>query len=162
MNEKFAVAQNVARFSVSAVATFLGWRGFLAIVWIVSMALDYVSGTVAAIKAGDWTSTQAREGLFHKGGVILIVFAAVLLDFLLKIMQQSGALDLPFVYNATLMPLTMGWFTITEIGSAIENAAKMGVEIPPWLLSKIRQILSAINGSQDKPEDEKPDNKNGE
>ena len=157
-------AQGAAWATMSTVSATLGWRGGLVIIWIVSMVLDYVTGTVAALKAGEWSSAKAREGLFHKGGMFAIVCAATLLDFLLKIMQHSGAVDLPFVYDATLMPITMAWFSVTEIGSSIENAAKQGVEIPPWFRAKIRRFLSVINGSQNvedenEKQDEKPDEK---
>ena len=44
--------------AASAVGILLGWKGTLAIIWVAAMALDYISGTFAACKAGEWSSTS--------------------------------------------------------------------------------------------------------
>ena len=62
----------VAAFFTAAGA-FLGWQGVMIVVWVVMMLLDYLTGTFAAVKAGQWSSAVARQGLWHKGGMIVVV-----------------------------------------------------------------------------------------
>ena len=131
----------------STAAVAFGWRGGLALIWVLAMILDYATGTVAAIKKGDWNSHKAREGLFHKGGMIAVICAAVLLDLLLRIVQQTGIVSFPFVYNAVLMPVVMAGYAVTEIGSSIENAAAFGAPIHPWLLHAIELAREAVDAA---------------
>ena len=37
---------------IGAFTAFWGWLGWLAFAWVVLMALDYITGTAAAVKAG--------------------------------------------------------------------------------------------------------------
>ena len=53
---------------IGAFTAFWGWLGWLAVAWIALMALDYLTGTLAAAKAGTWSSKAAREGIWHKMG----------------------------------------------------------------------------------------------
>ena len=60
-------------------AALHGWLGWLVVLYAVCMMLDWVTGTVLAIKNGIWSSHKARQGLWHKGGSIVtnIQFAAL-------------------------------------------------------------------------------------
>ena len=53
-----------------------GWLGWLAVGWILAMALDYLTGSMAAAKEGQWSSARAREGIWHKCGMIVVVLVA--------------------------------------------------------------------------------------
>ena len=46
----------------AAMTAFWGWTGWLVIVWLAAMILDYVTGSWAAISAGEWDSAVARAG----------------------------------------------------------------------------------------------------
>ena len=67
----------VIKGAIAAVAGMysaaFGVVGCLALVWVACMAVDYISGTAAACKDGEWSSAVAREGIYHKGGMILVV-----------------------------------------------------------------------------------------
>ena len=47
------------------------------------MALDYLTGSMAAAKEGQWSSARAREGIWHKCGMIVVVLVAAGADLLL-------------------------------------------------------------------------------
>ena len=47
-------------------AALHGWLGWLVVLYAVCMMLDWVTGTVLAIKNGVWSSHKARQGLWHK------------------------------------------------------------------------------------------------
>lgn len=46
-------------------AALHGWLGWLVVLYAVCMMLDWVTGTVLAIKNGVWSSHKARQGLWH-------------------------------------------------------------------------------------------------
>ena len=50
-----------------------GWLGWAIIAMFACMALDYLTGTWAAIYNGEWSSSVARSGLWHKLGEIVAV-----------------------------------------------------------------------------------------
>ena len=54
-------------------AALHGWLGWLVVLYAVCMMLDWVTGTVLAIKNGVWSSHKARQGLWHKGGSIIMI-----------------------------------------------------------------------------------------
>ena len=76
MNETLVTAKAAIVAFCTAVGTVLGWKGVMAVAWVVLMSLDYASGTFAARKEGTWKSSVAREGLWHKGGMVLVVMVA--------------------------------------------------------------------------------------
>ena len=47
-----------------------GWFGWLVLAWLLCMALDHGTGTAAALRAGEWSSKVARDGLWHKLGAV--------------------------------------------------------------------------------------------
>lgn len=150
-NKMMEIKLAVAAF-FSAVATFLGWQGIMAVVWVCVMLIDYISGTCAALKAGDWCSKTAREGLWHKGGMIVVVVVAALADMILGIICQH--LPINFQWTSIIMPLVLAWYIITEMGSIIENAVKMGAVVPQWLVKLLRASLKHIDAVGERLEPE--------
>lgn len=81
-------------------AALHGWLGWLVVLYAVCMMLDWVTGTVLAIKNGVWSSHKARQGLWHKGGSIIMIFVSVLTDILLGLtLNHISGLTLPFSYD---------------------------------------------------------------
>ena len=77
-------------------AALHGWLGWLVVLYAVCMMLDWVTGTVLAIKNGIWSSHKARQGLWHKGGSIVMIFVSVLTDILLGLtLNHISGLTLP-------------------------------------------------------------------
>ena len=78
-------------------AALHGWLGWLVVLYAVCMMLDWVTGTILAIKNGVWSSHKARQGLWHKGGSIIMIFVSVLTDILLGLtLNHISGLTLPF------------------------------------------------------------------
>ena len=138
MNRELTPVEGVLWAGLATVSSVLGWRGILALIWLTAMIIDYFTGTLVAVKDGEWSSLKAREGLWHKGGMLFVVLAAVLLDILLMTVQQTGLIAFPFVYNSVCMPVVMAGYSITETGSIIENAALLGAPIPAWLRKVVK------------------------
>lgn len=132
-----------------AVFSFLtalwGWLGWAVFILLVAMVLDYITGSMAANAAGEWSSDIARAGLRHKLGVIIAVGVAAFADLGVKVALQ-GADNLPFMQefvwpNAFTLIVTM-WYMFTEFGSILENVGKLGAPIPPFL-KKCIAVLKA-------------------
>ena len=136
MKEKLVAAKSAIAAMMTAAATFLGWKGILLFAWVGVMALDYLSGTMAACQAGQWSSAAARQGLWHKGGMILAVTVAAICDGVMHLLAAQMALGIS--WNGLVLPLVLAWYIITELGSILENAVKMGAQVPSWLVSLLK------------------------
>ena len=135
-----------------------GWFGWLVVAWVVCMLLDYATGTAAALRAGDWSSKVARDGLWHKLGEAVAVLVAAILDGVIGlILANVPALTLPFDYTVFLTVLVLVWYIMTELGSLVENAGSLGAPVPAWLRKAIAALESTVDGAGDKLS-EKDDN----
>ncbi len=142
---------NLLAFKAAVVASFgllgdfLGWQGIMLLILVILMAMDYLSGTLAAKKTQTWSSKAAREGLFHKGGIVLVVTGALLADLLfttaLPVIPIFGGFNNPGLF----LPLVLAWYIITELGSVLENAVKMGAVVPKWFRRAIARAGEAVD-----------------
>lgn len=124
------------------------WMGWLVIALVSCMALDYITGTAAAIKAGRWSSSVARAGLWHKGGVIMVVICSTICDGLLGlIINNVPAITLPFEYNVLICPLVLCWYITTELGSILENAVSLGAPVPAFLSRMLAMMKDTAEGA---------------
>lgn len=120
-----------------------GYTGWAVIILLVCIALDYITGTWAALKCGKWSSTEARQGLWHKLGEITALLVAALCDIAIRVILESAiadrfdGLNLP---SAAFTLLVAVWYIFTELGSIIENVAALGAPVPEWLRNAIAKI----------------------
>ena len=143
--------------AVAAVLAFLtalwGWLGWAVLIWVFCFLLDYLSGTAAARKSGEWSSQIAREGVWHKLGEIFAVLVAALCDIALKVIVQGSGLDLSvlgFEIGPVVTPVVLLWYIFTELGSIAENAEKMGAPVPSWIKKGLKQYRDKLDREQDK------------
>lgn len=127
----------------TALGAFLGWQGIMIVVWLIAMLFDYLSGTAAAMKSGQWCSTTARNGLWHKGGMILVVLVAGAADLIMCIICDH--LPLEMTWPVLILPLVLAWYILTELGSILENAVKMGAPIPAWLIKILKVGVNVVD-----------------
>lgn len=130
---KAAVAAAVGAFGAA-----FGWLGWLVLAWAACMVLDYITGSAAAAKAGDWDSATARSGIWHKAGMIVVVIVAALCDMVVGIMVGNLPVSLPFTYETLILPIVLIWYIFTELGSIAENAVKMGAPVPSALVQLLK------------------------
>ena len=131
--------------AVSLLTTLWGWFGWLMVGWILCMALDIATGMAAGLRAGEWSSKKAREGLLHKAGCVAAVTAAGVLDLVVGMLTASlPAGTLPFTYTVLICPITTVWYLLAEVGSVIENAGSMGAPVPPWLKKAIAALRDRL------------------
>ena len=143
---------------LAAILAFLtalwGWIGWAVIIWVACFLLDYVSGTAAARKNGEWSSDIAREGLWHKLGEIFAVLVAALCDIALKVIVEGSGIHIGIELSAVITPIVLLWYIFTELGSIAENAEKLGAPVPSWIKNGLKQYKDRIDHDQgDKPPD---------
>lgn len=128
-----------------------GWFGWLVIAWVLLMLSDWLVGSAAAVKRGDWSSAKLREGAWHKGGMVIIVIVALVADWLIGTMLANlPGVTLPFEYSVLLAPLVIVWYIIGELGSLAEHAISMGAPVPSWLLRVLAAGKNAVDAAGDK------------
>lgn len=127
-----------------------GWMGWAVIVWMACIVLDYATGSWAARSAGEWSSAVARAGLWHKLGEIVAVLVAALCDIALGVLIGEAGIDLGIDTSTFLTPIVLLWYIITELGSIIENAGKLGAPVPAWLKKGLEQYREKLEHDKDK------------
>ena len=117
----FLWVKAVIAAACGAFTAAFGWLGWLVVAWAACMVLDWLSGSAAAASRGEWASSVARDGIWHKAGMIVVVCVAALTDAVLSIAVEN-------------LPVVLVWYIFTELGSIAENAAHMGADVPDGLL----------------------------
>ena len=140
----------IAAFFTALTAVF-GWQGVMALVWVAVMAIDYITGTAAALKAGEWCSATARQGLWHKAGMMIVVIVACIADRIMAVICQH--LPVGITWTSIVLPLVLAWYIVTELGSILENAVKMGAAVPAWLIKLLKISLKAIDAKGEEIEE---------
>lgn len=139
-------AQEIKAMLAAVVAFFTalwGWVGWIIFLLILTIALDYVTGTAAAKAHGEWTSKLAREGLWHKLGEIVALLVAILCDIAVAVILHTEAaaiFDGHIPYGNYITLVVAAWYFFTEVGSILENIKKLGAPIPEWLISGARVL----------------------
>ena len=147
MNENLVTVKTAIVAGCTALGAFLGWKGVMLIAWAAVMALDYLTGTLAACKTGQWSSTTAREGLWHKGGMIAVVIVAALADWIMVLI--AAYIPIGIQWPGIILPLVLAWYIITELGSILENAVKMGANVPSWLVKLLKASANIVQSAGD-------------
>ena len=139
----------------AAATAVLGWFGWLAVIYAASMGIDYITGSALAAKEGEWSSARAREGLWHKAGSILAVIVAAIADLLIRVIIGHLPITMPFEYTVFLCPVVLVWYTLTELGSIVENVGGMGAPVPGFLTRIIAALHDSVEDAGDKLPGEK-------
>lgn len=146
--------------AIVAITVFLGsemgWLGKVIFVWVLCMAIDWISGSAAAASHGKWSSATARAGIWHKIGMVLVVAVAGMTDFILGVAVEHIP-GLGVQYSVLVLPVILVWYIFTELGSIAENATEMGAPVPSWITKMLAAGKKMAENQIDVP-DEK-DNK---
>ena len=146
---------------MSMVVALLGWVGIAVLIMLICMLLDYITGTWAAKAHGEWSSAKARDGLWHKLGEIVALLVAALCDIAVGVILSSAAAPLigDYHHRGYITLIVAVWYIFTELGSILENAAKLGAPIPEKLIRGIGRLkkkaddADPVPGKEDKKEE---------
>ena len=157
MHEKIDGLKMAVAACVGLLTGLWGWLGWLVLGWILCMALDWVTGYLAAMHNGEGVFPKGAGRRWHKGGMLVVVLVAAGTDMLLSIVLSNlPLLELPVEYPGLICPMVLVWYIVGEMVSITENAVHMGANVPPWLvrllaISKgmVDQAGEALGGKED-------------
>lgn len=150
MDDKINAIKAAITAVCAALTALWGWFGWLCLLWLGVMALDYATGSAAAMRAGEWSSKAARDGIWHKMGSIVAVLVAGVLDLLIGvILTNIPGLSLPFEYSVFFAPVVVVWYILTECGSIVENAGGLGAKVPKWLAKALAAMQNKVDDTMD-------------
>lgn len=110
---------------------------------LVMMVFDIITGFTAAWKNKNIQSTKMREGLFHKGTLILLIILAWMCELFVMHIPDLG-ITIPLVIPACVIIFTM------ELVSITENAAEINPELKDSKLLKLFSISNDVEGEHAK------------
>ncbi|TCL56907.1 toxin secretion/phage lysis holin [Kineothrix alysoides] len=116
------------------------------------MVIDYISGMLAAKKEAleypdkpqyRWSSKKSIIGIYKKIGYILTILVAVSTDYLIH--KFAVELGLRFDSQTLFGLLVSIWFIINELLSILENANRMGVALPGFLVKVLMNMKNNVD-----------------
>lgn len=106
----------------------------------VFMLLDFISGVAAAFVNKAYDSKKVREGLFHKGGLTLVVVCALAIDVFITHIPSLG-IGVPLLVPVCVIIVLM------EITSITENAAEINPRLKDSKLLKLFKVSDDMEGA---------------
>ncbi|CDB88760.1 toxin secretion/phage lysis holin [Clostridium sp. CAG:253] len=141
---------------IAAISSECGLLGWLLLAVTIAMVIDFAAGMAASAKEAvehpndkeyGWNSKKGMIGIFKKVGYILVIFTAMIVDFI--IYELSGYLDMHLPMNTFFSTLVTAWFILNECLSITENAGRMGVAVPVFLT----KIIAVLKGTVEEKAD---------
>lgn len=116
------------------------------------MAVDYFTGMLASKREAidhpndpnyGWSSKKGAIGIIKKAGYVFVIMAAMILDYIIAVTAGKLGFDMPT--TAVFGLLVVIWYLLNEMLSIIENAGRMGADIPSWLCNYIAVLKNKID-----------------
>lgn len=116
------------------------------------MVVDYISGMAAskveAIEHPDdpaygWSSKKGAKGIAKKVGYLCIIAVAMVVDYLT--LKVASALGIAVTAKAIFGLMVTVWYILNELLSIIENAGRMGADVPDWMCRYIAILKRKID-----------------
>ena len=154
---------NIKIFLAAAFAAVWAYAQQLLIpllILILVMMVDYISGVAAAWKKGELSSRVGIVGIVKKLSYLALVVVGCTMDYLITML--SGHLTGQEIAVKAIGLVVICWLIINELISILENVARQGGPVPPFLLpllSKLKQSTEAAVPAGSLPEEEQPQGK---
>lgn len=155
--EKYVIAIQALFTAAGAwISAKLGILGPILIILTIMMVLDYVTGMLAskreALEHPDdsgygWSSKKGAKGIIKKVGYLCIIAVAMVVDYI--ILHVAGSMGVSVSTKALFALLVAVWYVLNELLSIIENAGRMGAQVPEWLCKYIAVLKEAIDHKVD-------------
>lgn len=134
--------------AVTGVIAYLaGCLNELVIILVLLMILDYVTGVIAAYFKKELSSWRGLQGILKKFSFMLLVILGFLIDFVaMHLIEKTGV---QFDTHGIFGIATTCWLIGNEGLSILENAAIIGLPIPPFLkpaLAKLKNQVEEAGG----------------
>lgn len=156
MKKEYLIA---AQGALAAVGGFLSDRlGILFPVLgtlMLMMVVDYITGMLASkVEAIDhpgekgygWTSSKGAKGIIKKVGYLCVIAVAMVVDYIIIRVSKDLGFNMPVTAFFGLMVAV--WYVLNELLSIIENAGRMGANVPEWLSKYIAVLKDKIDSGE--------------
>lgn len=124
----------------------------LLIVLCVFMAIDYITGMLASKSEAidhpndptyGWNSKKGVKGILKKVAYVCVISVAIALDYIILLLAARIGIDTHS--NVFFALLATVWYILNELLSIIENAGRMGANVPEWLAKYIAVLKDKID-----------------
>lgn len=89
---------------------------------------------------------KGAKGIIKKVGYVCVIAAAMILDYV--VVKTAGQLGFQVSASAIFGLLVTVWYLLNEILSIVENAGRMGADVPSWLCNYIAVLKNKIDTSE--------------
>lgn len=154
---KYVLATQAVLTAVGAwISAKLGILGPVLIILLIMMVLDYITGMLAAKeeaiehpndKRYGWSSKKGAQGIIKKVGYLCIIAVAMVVDYI--ILHVATAIGVAVSAKAFFALLVAVWYVLNELLSIIENAGRMGAQVPEWLRKYIAVLKETLDHQAD-------------
>lgn len=134
---------NAKIFAAAVMAALWAYAQTLVIplgILIVVMVVDYISGVLAAWKAGELSSRTGILGIIKKMSYLALVIVGCVMDYLIGMI--SGHFVGAEVSFRAIGLVVICWLIINELISILENVARQGGPVPPFLAPLLKRLKS--------------------
>lgn len=162
--ERYLVAIQAFLAAIGAwISARLGLLGPVLLILFIMMALDWITGMLASRQeaithpddpAYGWSSKRGAAGIIKKVGYVCVIAVGMVVDY--TILHIAAGMGIQVTAKALFALLVAVWYILNEALSIIENAGRMGTDIPEWLRKYIAVLKAAVDkkNDTDKPEGE--------
>ena len=147
---------NIKKGSIVLVSAFIANKleMFIPIIMLLMffMSIDYISGMLASKKEATdhpdnknlgWNSKKGIMGIYKKMRYILIILAAISVDFILyTFIQRTESTYHIKVFCGSLVTI---WFILNEFVSILKNVNKMNIILPQFLLHMVLALKNDMD-----------------
>lgn len=135
MRKEKRMSEKLIKMTVSSTAAMLSVYFHIMLVPVVilavSMAMDYLSGVVAAWFSGTLNSKTGKHGAIKKVCYMLLVVTAGIIDWVICYGLSAVGLSYDVTYYFGL--LVTVWLILNELLSILENCTIIGIPIPGFM-----------------------------
>lgn len=104
-----------------------------AVMAVLMMAMDMLTGFAGALKAGEVMSGKMREGLWHKVGFMGLILLTILYEYAMRAinaaMEAAGAADTLVMPELPAVAVVCGIVVLIEVVSILENLVALNPAI---------------------------------
>ena len=126
---------------------YLGIVSIPIIMLIFAMMIDYITGMMSACYNSELSSKKGIKGIIKKVGYLTLVFAAMIIDWLIS--QGLQQINIDTKYTVFFAVLVAVWLIINELISVLENLSRMGVPIPDFMKKLINRLKTTVDKGDD-------------
>lgn len=111
------------------------------VILIIVMVIDYISGVAAAWAKKELSSRVGILGIVKKLSYLALVVVGCVIDYLISYMG-SAVSGMEVTIKAVGL-VVICWLIINELISILENVARQGGPVPPFLLPLLSHLKSS-------------------